>query len=187
MSRFYISNTSDWELADPSQDVRGFAALDGTGAAIGRVTAMIADTDAEIISAVVLDTGAEVPTFDLTIGDGVVYLAGSVPGAATATAPDDYAHPGIAPRTVVVSAEPDAQHAAVPRAPRRRGAHAGLRRARRCLPLRLRRRSRRSVPEPALRRRRGSPARRGYPDERDFDAEREAVRYGYQLAQHGAA
>ena len=85
MSRLLISHTDEWELDNPAQDLRGFVALDGNGDAVGRVREMIADTDAAIISAIVLDTGAEVPTFDITVGDGVVYLVGAVPGAATVT------------------------------------------------------------------------------------------------------
>ena len=110
MSRLFLSDTSDWELVHPMQDVRGFVALDGTGAAVGRVAALVADTDAHVVSHVVLDSGAEVPAVNLSIGDGVVYLAGAVPGAATTTEPDDYVHPGAAPRVVVVSTGPDAQH-----------------------------------------------------------------------------
>ena len=72
------------------------------------MSAMIADTDAELISAIVLDTGAEIPVFDITIGDGVVYLASAIPGAATATDAEDYVHRGVAPRPVLVVPEAEA-------------------------------------------------------------------------------
>lgn len=186
MSRLIISNTSDWELVDGAQDVRGFAALDGTGAAVGRVAAMIADTDAEIISAVVLDTGDEIPAFDLTIGDGVVYLAGSIPGAATATDAADFVHRGVAPRPVRVVPEADAFHAdfrdhhetqAAPDGPDFAALDAAYRYGYAAAHADAHRNRTYGDAEPDL--------RAAYPAERDFEAEREAVRYGYRLAQHG--
>ncbi|HEX8386978.1 MAG TPA: hypothetical protein VF576_12385 [Rubricoccaceae bacterium] len=84
MSRTLFSSDSDWELADGTPDVRGYVALDGAGAPVGRVASLVVDTDAELVSSVILDTGDEVPAFDITIGQGVVYLAGAIPGAATA-------------------------------------------------------------------------------------------------------
>lgn len=83
MSRTLFSSAGDWELADGTPDIRGYVALDGAGAPVGRVESLIVDTDAEMVSAIRLDTGDEVPAFDVTIGQGVVYLAGAIPGAAT--------------------------------------------------------------------------------------------------------
>ena len=183
MSRLFISRTSDWELVDVAQDMRGFVALDGAGVPVGRVEAMIADTDAEIVSAILLDTGDEVPMFDVTLGDGVVYLAGSVPGAATATRPEDVAHRGIAPRTVVVVPEP-ALHAADFRAH-----HASRESAAAFDAVEAAYHSGYAAAHAEAHRNRAFDAaepdiRDAYPPERDFDAEREAVRYGYARAQN---
>lgn len=204
MSRTLFSNAGDWELVNDAQDIRGFTAVDGTGAPVGLVESLIVDTDAEMVSAVRLDTGDEVPAFDITIGDGVVYLAGSIPGAATVgeiperVAP--VAIPGAAPRVVrraaVVVPAPDAHAAAFQ-------AH----HATRVVPI-LEPAAPAVVPVPAAgydaveaayrhgyaaahaeahRNRAFADAepdiRTAYPPERDYDAERDAVRYGFDRAQ----
>ncbi len=83
MSRTLLTADSDWELENPMQDVRGFAAIDGAGQPAGTVIALVIDTTAGLVSAIMLDSGDEVPALDITIGDRVVYLAGAIPGAAT--------------------------------------------------------------------------------------------------------
>ncbi len=83
MSRTILTADSDWELENPMQDVRGFAAIDGAGHPAGTVIALVIDTTAGLVSAIMLDSGDEVPALDITIGDRVVYLAGAIPGAAT--------------------------------------------------------------------------------------------------------
>ncbi len=183
MSRTFLSNTSDWELADGAQDIRGFVALDAAGAEVGTVRALIADTDAEIVSTIVLDTGDEIPAFDVTIGDGVVYLAGAIPGAATPGELPEAAHPRVARRVVpvpVVEVHADAfrtHHAAavsdheydVLDAAYRFGYGAAYDPATRNRPF--------ADVELAL--------RAAYPTERDFERDRDAIRFGYLRAQQG--
>jgi hypothetical protein len=197
MSRTLFSSDSDWELADGTPDIRGYVALDGAGAAVGRVASLVVDTDAEMVSSVVLDTGDEVPAFDITIGQGVVYLAGAIPGAATAgDMPEALRHrvarrvvPVVVPEVAVpVAVAPVAVPA--PHVEDFRSHYAAQigtpghaydavdaayqygYAAAHAAPLRGR-----PYPdaEPDL--------RAAYPAGRDFEADREAVRYGYQRAQ----
>lgn len=94
MARIPLSNTGDWKLKFDEQDVRGFDALDADGNRVGRVDAMIVDTDERRVDAVVLEDGTEYPARELSIGDGVVYLTSIVPDEAPegVTAYDDYGH-----------------------------------------------------------------------------------------------
>jgi hypothetical protein len=205
MSRTLFSSESDWELADGTPDIRGYVALDGAGAAVGRVASLVVDTDAEMVSSVILDTGDEVPAFDITIGRGVVYLAGAIPGAATAgempealrhriarrvvpvVVPDVAVPVAVAPVGAPVAAPVPvpatyaedfrSHHAAQLGAPGHAydavdAAYQYGYAAAQAAPLRDR-----PYPdaEPDL--------RAAYPAGRDFEAEREAVRYGYQRAQ----
>lgn len=184
MSRTLLNNTGDWELVNGSQDIRGFKAIDGLGDQIGVVASLIVDTDAEIVSSIVLDSGAEIPAFDITIGDGVVYLAGAIPGAATVPEiPEALVHHRVVRREVVPVTASDAHaddfraHHAVQQAEAgydaieaayRYGYAAAHDEAHR----------NRAYPD-------AEAALRGtYPAGRDFDAEREAVRYGYDRAQN---
>ena len=183
MSRTFLSTTSDWELVDGAQDIRGFTALDAAGAPVGIVRGLVADTDAEIVSTIVLDTGDEIPAFDVTIGDGVVFLAGAIPGAATPGELPEAAHARVARRVVpvpAVEAYADAfraHHAAtvseleydVLDAAYRFGYASAYDNAYRNRPF--------AEVEPAL--------RAAYPTERDFERDRDAIRFGFLRAQQG--
>lgn len=94
MSRITLSNTGDWELKFDEQDVRGYEALDADGNHVGEVEAMIVNTDERRVDAIVLEDGTEYPARDLSIGDGVVYLTTIVPDDITETVKvyDDYGH-----------------------------------------------------------------------------------------------
>lgn len=106
MSRLLLTPESDWELVDGHQDVRGFDAVDARGDIVGRVAALVVDTASELVSAIVLDSGDEVPTLDVTIGDRVVYLAGAIPGSATVPGvPETLVHHRVVRRTVVPTVE----------------------------------------------------------------------------------
>lgn len=72
-----ISDLHDWELVHRDQDIRGWEMQDETGTKIGTVTDLIADTDREMISKVVLDNGEEIPARDIEIADGVVHARGT--------------------------------------------------------------------------------------------------------------
>lgn len=75
MSRIALSDTGDWKLQFPDdQDIRGYRALDKDGRPVGTVDTMIVNTDEERVDAVLLEDGTEYPARDLSIGDGVVYL-----------------------------------------------------------------------------------------------------------------
>ncbi len=74
MSRHLLSNTSDWQLANSEQDLRGAALVGPDGTPVGTIRDMVLDTDAERVTTLVLEDGAEVPAADITIRDGVVYL-----------------------------------------------------------------------------------------------------------------
>ena len=89
MSRIALSDTGDWKLEFPDdQDVRGYAALDADGNRVGTVDTMIVNTEEERVDAILLEDGTEYPARDLSIGDGVVYLTtvtggGDVDGTVT--------------------------------------------------------------------------------------------------------
>ncbi|MDT0632251.1 PRC-barrel domain-containing protein [Rubrivirga litoralis] len=75
MSRIALSDSGDWQLEFPDdQDVRGYPALDADGNRVGTVDTMIVNTDEERVDAILLDDGTEYPARDLSIGDDVVYL-----------------------------------------------------------------------------------------------------------------
>lgn len=75
MSRISLSDTGDWKLEFPDdQDVRGFRAVDANGSPVGTVDNMIVNTEEERVDAIVLEDGTEYPARDISIGDGVVYL-----------------------------------------------------------------------------------------------------------------
>lgn len=93
MSRIALSNTGDWKLEFPEdQDVRGWPVLDKNNAETGlRVEDMIVDTDQKMVDAVVFTDGTEYPARDLSIGDGVVYAtADAIDGAQRAADIDGY-------------------------------------------------------------------------------------------------
>lgn len=171
MSRITLSDTGDWKLVDGDQDVRGFSVVDAGGQTVGTVASMILDTDAGLVTSLLLNDGTEVPAADVTIGETVVYLGqASAPAAVAPHAPeprdpfvDDYrAHhdAALAPQGRRFDDDADAY---------RYGHDAAH--------------------DPAHRNRRYEDAegdlRSGYAADRDFDADREAVRTGYDRAQNG--
>ena len=73
---------SDWELEDPSQDVRGRMVVDATGTTLGTVTDMLVDPTTETIGALVLDDDRELDMEEVRIEDDViVYAPDDVPSA----------------------------------------------------------------------------------------------------------
>lgn len=104
MARVLLSNTDDWQLKFEEQDVRGRAVLDASGDRVGSVDDMIVDTDARRVTHVRLDDGREFAARDLVITDDAVYLnKEEVPTdiADTVTVYDDYGH--VVERETVVS------------------------------------------------------------------------------------
>jgi hypothetical protein len=96
MSRIALSDSGHWHLKFPDdQDVRGYRALDKDGNPVGVVDTMIVNTDEKRVDAIVLEDGQEFPARNISIGDGVVYLTGTVAGDdadGSVTVYDDYGH-----------------------------------------------------------------------------------------------
>ena len=93
MSRIALSNTGDWKLRfSDDQDVRGYRVVDKLHNDTGlTVEDMIVDTDQEMIDAVIFSDGTEYPARDISIGDGVVYAtADEIDGARRAGDIDGY-------------------------------------------------------------------------------------------------
>lgn len=88
MSRIALSDTSDWQLQFKEQDVRGFDVVGSDGERLGTVSEMIADTEQECVTSLVLSDGSEIPADDVSIGDGVVHLTHT---------PDALTHPEAQP------------------------------------------------------------------------------------------
>lgn len=75
MDRIALSHTGDWKLQFPDeQDIRGFRVLDKDQNDTGlTVEDLIVDQDQEMVDAAIFSDGTEYPARDLSIGDGVVY------------------------------------------------------------------------------------------------------------------
>lgn len=78
MTREPLSQLDDWQLEYASQDIRGQNVLDGSGTLIGTVREMIVNTDVELVDAIVLDDGTEIPANDFELRDGAVYTRRAV-------------------------------------------------------------------------------------------------------------
>lgn len=72
MAKVELSRSSEWELENESQDVRGWDVLDGNGQRLGTVRDLIIDTEEERVSSIVLDSGIQVAAREVTLGDHVV-------------------------------------------------------------------------------------------------------------------
>ena len=115
MSRIALSNTGDWKLEfAEDQDVRGWPVVDKDGNETGlRVEDMIVDTDQKMVDALLLSDGTEYPARDVSIGEGVVYAtATDVDGARRTADIDGYGttvpHSGhVYDDDVVVQYDPD--------------------------------------------------------------------------------
>lgn len=75
MSRIILSDSGDWRLRFPDdQDIRGYPVVDKFHEDTGLyVEDMVVDTDQEMVDAVILSDGSEYPARDISIGDNVVY------------------------------------------------------------------------------------------------------------------
>ena len=77
MTRVTLSDAGDYGLVNDEQDIRGFSVVDGNGQPLGTVESMLIDTDAELVTTLVLEDGTEIPVADVTLGDNVVYYGGA--------------------------------------------------------------------------------------------------------------
>ena len=69
-----LSTLDDWQLENSDQDIRGFKVYDQPGHVIGEIEDMLVDKDSEEVAALKLSSGQEIPTADVVIGDGAVFL-----------------------------------------------------------------------------------------------------------------
>ena len=187
MNRIALSDTGDWALEFPdSQDVRGYRALDADGNPVGTVEAMLVNPDEERVDMILLEDGTEYPARDLSIGDGVVYLT-TVTGDAVDEEVRVYSDSGkVLRREGVADADYDAHADAFKThyaSTYGTGAFEDYDDAYRY--------GYESAHDDSYRNRSYLDAegdlRSGYGTryaDRDFDADRDAVRYGYTRAQH---
>lgn len=192
MARTALSNTGDWKLEFPDdQDVRGFRVLDKDGTESGlTVEDMIIDTDQKMIDAVVFSDGTEYPARDLSIGDGVIYATTeTVEGARLVADHDEFGRVTAHDRSeyhddVIVTYDPDYRaHYGETYGDSGRGYDSDV--------VHAYRYGTESAYHDDYRTRTYADAESdlesGYVarhSDRDYDADREAVRYGYNRARH---
>lgn len=75
-----LSDLHDWTLVHDEQDIRGWDVHDEAGQKVGTVTDLVADTDQELITAIVLDNGERFPAREIQIADGIVHVRGTHAG-----------------------------------------------------------------------------------------------------------
>lgn len=76
MTENRLSELHDWQLQHEDQDVCGKPLLDASGKRLGLISDMIVDTDAERVSAVVLEDGQRVPVEELELKQDFVVTHG---------------------------------------------------------------------------------------------------------------
>lgn len=79
MARVPLSQLTDWNIVNESQEIRGLRLEDGQGRVLGLITDLIVDQEAGYVDAILLDTGKEVSADDIDIGNNVVFLRGAPP------------------------------------------------------------------------------------------------------------
>jgi len=77
----------DYKLSDNDQDCRGWYCMDASGVQIGTVHEMLVNEERERVTAVVLDTGAQIPVGEITLLDGLVVFVDSHPSGASSKTP----------------------------------------------------------------------------------------------------
>lgn len=82
-----LSELDDYKLTNSEQDCRGWCVVTESGTQIGTVREMLVDKERERVTAVVLDSGAQIPVHEISLRDGKVVAANSyIAGASGATA-----------------------------------------------------------------------------------------------------
>ena len=71
-----LAELEDFNLVNSDQDCRGWAAMDASGTRVGTVKEMLVDTDRELVTALVLDNGQQVPVRAVSLKDGKVIVRG---------------------------------------------------------------------------------------------------------------
>jgi sporulation protein YlmC with PRC-barrel domain len=82
-----LSELDDYQLTHSEQDCRGWDVVNASGTQIGTVREMLVDTESERVTALELDSGAQIPVNDISLRDGRVVAANSgIAGAGGTTA-----------------------------------------------------------------------------------------------------
>jgi hypothetical protein len=61
MAILSLSVLPGWRLADPSQDLRGRRLLDRVDRSLGTITALMVNTETDLVESIVLDSGQSFP------------------------------------------------------------------------------------------------------------------------------
>ncbi len=69
-----LSKLADWRVKHKEQDVRGLDLWEREGARVGTIADMVVDTDARLVTSVVLEDGRHVAAEDIDIEGSKVYL-----------------------------------------------------------------------------------------------------------------
>lgn len=90
MAHTALSDTGDWKLRFPDkQDIRGSEVLDTAGVRLGTIDEMIVDTEAERVTEVILENGKRIPAADLTIVGDTVYVGTPAAGESVTVFDED--------------------------------------------------------------------------------------------------
>jgi hypothetical protein len=84
MTHELYSETDNWQVETPDQDVRGWNVVDERGQQIGTVADMYVDTQTETIDRLILDDGSEVDVSTVLVDEGTIRvggMGGMTPGA----------------------------------------------------------------------------------------------------------
>jgi len=67
----------NYQLSHNDQDCRGWHCVNASGIEIGTVQEMLVDDERERVTAVVLDSGVQIPVGEITLLDGLAVVADS--------------------------------------------------------------------------------------------------------------
>lgn len=81
-----LSELDDYDLVNSDQDCRGWTVMDEWNNRVGKVDEMLVDTDRELVTAIVLDSGRQIPARDFSLQNGMVIMRGETTVDPTAAA-----------------------------------------------------------------------------------------------------
>jgi len=76
MAILYYSQQDEFDLVNTGQDCMGWTVVDQAGTAIGTVTEMLIDPDAEMVDSIIVDRKKRIPAGDIALRDGRVVVRG---------------------------------------------------------------------------------------------------------------
>jgi sporulation protein YlmC with PRC-barrel domain len=82
-----LSELDNYKLSHTEQDCCGWHVVNASGIQIGTVQDMLVDTEHERVTAVVLESGVQIPVEEITLLDGLVVVAESHLAGAIVTPP----------------------------------------------------------------------------------------------------